>query len=118
MPQRASVLAPFRHQTFRLLWLATLISNLGGLVQSVGAGWMMTTLTDSHNMVALVQASTTLPVMIFSIAAGALADNFDRRTVMLVAQIGMAVVSLGLAVMAALGLLSPWLLLGFTFLIG
>jgi len=116
--QRASMLAPFRHDTFRILWLATLASNLGGLVQSVGAGWMMTTLTDSHNMVALVQASTTLPIMIFSLAAGALADSFDRRIVMLIAQIGMAMVSLLLAVLAFLGVLSPWLLLGFTFLIG
>ena len=115
---RPSVLAPFRHETFRLLWLATLVSNLGGLVQSVGAGWMMTTLTTSHNMIALVQASTTLPIMVFSIAAGALADNFDRRTVMLIAQSGMMVVSLTLAVMAFFGLLNPWLLLTFTFLIG
>ena len=118
MAERASVLAPFRHETFRLLWLATLVSNLGGLVQSVGAGWMMTTLTSSHNMIALVQASTTLPIMVFSIAAGALADNFDRRVVMLIAQIGMMVVSLALATMAILGLLNPWLLLSFTFLIG
>ncbi|UJW86922.1 MFS transporter [Devosia sp. SL43] len=118
MADRPSVLAPFKHETFRLLWLATLVSNLGGLVQSVGAGWMMTTLTDSHNMIALVQASTTLPIMVFSIAAGALADNFDRRTVMLIAQVGMMVVSLALAAMAIFGLLNPWLLLGFTFLIG
>lgn len=118
MADRPSVLAPFRHETFRLLWLATLVSNLGGLVQSVGAGWMMTTLTDSHNMIALVQASTTLPIMIFSIAAGALADNFDRRVVMLIAQGGMMAVSLTLAVLAFLGLLNPWLLLSFTFLIG
>jgi len=118
MPDRPSMLAPFRHETFRLLWIATLMSNLGGLVQSVGAGWMMTTLTDSHNMVALVQASTTLPIMIFSIAAGALADNFDRRIVMIIAQSGMAVVSLLLAVLAFMGLMSPWLLLGLTFLIG
>src|SRR5690606_29229001 len=118
MSERPSMLAPFRHEHFRLLWLATLVSNLGGLVQSVGAGWMMTTLTDSHNMVALVQASTTLPIMVFSIAAGALADNFDRRTVMLIAQSGMALVSLVLAVFAFMGLLNPWLLLTFTFLIG
>ncbi|RDE09931.1 MFS transporter [Pelagibacterium lacus] len=118
MTNRPSMLSPFQHESFRLLWLATLASNLGGLVQAVGAGWMMTTLTDSHNMVALVQASTTLPIMLFSIAAGALADNFDRRTVMLVAQSAMAVVSLGLAVMTWLGLLTPWLLLAFTFLIG
>ncbi|WP_323014574.1 MFS transporter [Devosia sp.] len=112
------VLAPFRHETFRMLWLATLVSNLGGLVQSVGAGWMMTTLTSSHNMVALVQASTSLPIMVFSLAAGALADNFDRRIVMIIAQIGMAVVSMLLGVMAFMGLLTPWLLLSFTFLIG
>jgi MFS family permease len=68
--------------------------------------------------VALVQASNTLPIMVFSIAAGALADNFDRRSVMLVAQSGMAIVSLLLAVTAWLGLLNPWLLLTFTFLIG
>lgn len=118
MTDRPSVLAPFRNETFRLLWLATLVSNLGGLVQSVGAGWMMTTLTSSHNMIALVQASTTLPIMVFSIAAGALADNFDRRTVMLIAQVGMMLVSLTLAVLAFLGLLNPWLLLTFTFLLG
>ncbi|KRA40213.1 MFS transporter [Devosia sp. Root635] len=118
MAERMSVLAPFRHETFRLLWLATLVSNLGGLVQSVGAGWMMTTLTDSHNMIALVQASTTLPIMVFSLASGALADNFDRRTIMLIAQGGMMVVSVALAVLAFMGMLSPWLLLGFTFLIG
>ncbi len=118
MSDRPSLLAPLRHETFRLLWLATLVSNLGGLVQSVGAGWMMTTLTDSHNMVALVQASTTLPIMVFSIAAGALADNFDRRIVMLIAQGGMMVVSIMLALLTYLGLMSPWLLLSFTFLIG
>ena len=118
MPDRPSILAPFRHETFRLLWIATLMSNLGGLVQSVGAGWMMTTLTDQHSMVALVQASTTLPIMIFSIAAGALADNFDRRVVMIIAQCGMAAVSLLLAVLGFMGLLSPWLLLGLTFLLG
>ncbi len=118
MSERPPMLAPFRHETFRLLWLATLVSNLGGLVQSVGAGWMMTTLTDSYNMVALVQASTTLPIMMFSLAAGALADNFDRRTVMLVAQCGLMLVSIALAALTFFGLMSPWLLLAFTFLIG
>lgn len=118
MSERPPMLAPFRHETFRMLWLATLVSNLGGLVQSVGAGWMMTTLTDSHNMIALVQASTTLPIMMFSLAAGALADNFDRRIVMLVAQGGLMVVSILLAVLTFLGLMTPWVLLSFTFLIG
>lgn len=118
MSQRAHTLAPFKHDSFRKLWSATLVSNLGGLVQAVGAGWMMTTISDSHNMVALVQGATTLPIMIFSIAAGALADNFDRRKIMLVAQVLMMAVSIALAIFTYMGWLSPWLLLSFTFLIG
>jgi MFS family permease len=69
-------------------------------------------------MVALVQSSVTLPIMIFSLLAGVFADNFDRRKVMLIAQSFMLMVSIALAIMAYEGLLSPWLLLGFTFLIG
>ena len=69
-------------------------------------------------MVALVQASTTLPIMLFSLAAGAVADNFDRRRVMLIAQCFMLVVSAALTVCAYLDLITPWLLLAFTFLIG
>ena len=118
MPERASPLAPFRHATFRALWTATLASNLGGLVQTVGAGWLMTTISNSDGMVALVQAATTLPIMIFSLAAGALADNFDRRNIMLTAQVIMMLVSAVLAIFAITGLLSPWLLLTFTFFIG
>src|SRR5690606_8679291 len=118
MSKRTSPLAPFRHATFRALWTATLASNLGGLIQMVGAGWLMTTISNSNDMVALVQAATTLPIMIFSLAAGALADSFDRRNIMLTAQIAMMVVSAGLAIFAVTGLLTPWWLLAFTFFIG
>lgn len=113
-----SPLAPFRHATFRSLWTATLASNLGGLIQTVGAAWMMTTISSSDDMVALVQAATTLPVMIFSLAAGVLADSFERRNIMLVAQTLMMVISTCLVIFAVAGLLSPWLLLAFTFFIG
>jgi len=112
------LLAALRHPAFRTLWVATLGSNLGGLIQIVGAGWLMTTLTDSSSMVALVQAATTLPIMLFSLAGGALADNFNRRNIMLGAQIMMMTVSTLLAILSVAGMLSPWLLLVFTFLIG
>ena len=118
MPDRTSPLAPFRNETFRVIWAASLISNFGGLIQSVGAAWMMASISSSANMVALVQASTSLPIMLFSVAAGALADNFDRRKLMLTAQCFMLVVSIGLTLSAWYGLLTPWLLLTFTFLIG
>lgn len=117
-PARPSPLAPFRHSAFRLLWSATLISNFGALVQSVGAAWMMTQLTDSATLIALVQASSALPVMLFALISGALADIFDRRTLLLAAQFFMAAVSLLLAVLTWQGWMTPLLLLALTFLIG
>ncbi|MGV8950534.1 MAG: MFS transporter [Cypionkella sp.] len=118
MPQTTATLTLFRNQTFRMLWIAALASNFGGLVQGVGASWLMTSLSGSHAMVALVQSSVTLPIMIFSLLAGVFADNFDRRRVMLIAQSFMLAVSICLALMAMWGMLTPWLLLAFTFLIG
>ncbi|MDE1160094.1 MAG: MFS transporter [Neorhizobium sp.] len=111
-------MAPFRHEIFRTVWIASLASNFGGLIQAVGAAWMMTALAQSQDMVALVQASTALPIMLFSLIAGALADNYNRRSLMLTAQFFMLTVSITLTVFAILGLLTPWLLLAFTFLIG
>ncbi len=93
-------------------------SNFGGLIQSVGASWMMISLASSPQLIALVQASTTLPIMLLSLWAGAVADNLDRRLVMLGAQAFMLLVSVALAICAWTGLLSPWGLLFFTFLIG
>jgi MFS family permease len=93
-------------------------SNFGGLIQAVGASWMMTSLTASPQMIALVQASTSLPIMLLSLWAGAVADNLDRRKVMLAAQLFMLVVSATLAAGAWYGILTPWSLLIFTFLIG
>ncbi|MCG8271256.1 MFS transporter [Aquamicrobium sp. NLF2-7] len=115
---RSSTLAPFRHGIFRAVWTASLASNFGGLIQSVGAAWLMTSITTSSDMVALVQASTALPIMLFSLACGAIADSFDRRRVMLVAQSFMLIVSVLLTIFAYKGLITPWLLLSFTFLIG
>ncbi|MHC1551841.1 MFS transporter [Phyllobacterium sp. K27] len=115
---RKSPLAPFKNDTFRNIWIASLSSNFGSLIQSVGAAWMMTTISSSVGMVALVQASTALPIMLFSLVSGALADNFNRRRVMLVAQSFMLVVSVSLSAFAYLGFITPWLLLTFTFLLG
>lgn len=115
---RKSPFAPFRQHDFRLLWSATLISNFGALVQAVGAAWMMTQLTDSATLIALVQASNTLPIMLFALLSGALADILDRRTLLLGAQLFMAAVSVLLAVLTWQGWMTPLLLLSLTFLIG
>lgn len=114
----SSALSPFHHAIFRNVWIANLGSQFGGLIQAVGASWMMLTIAGSAEMVTLVQASTTLPIVLFALVAGAFADGFDRRSIMIAAQAFMLVVSMALAACAYLGLITPWLLLLFTFLIG
>jgi MFS family permease len=111
-------LAPFRYQSFRMIWLANLSSALGSTIQSVGAAWLMTSLTKSHVLIATVQVSTTIPIMLFGIFAGAIADNFERRRVMLAAQVGMFVAAVLLAVLTWAGVMSPFLLLALTLCIG
>lgn len=110
--------SPFAHPVFRAMWIASLASNFGAMIQSVGASWMMASLGSSPQMIALVQAAASLPVMLLSLWAGALADNRERRVIMLAAQLFMFAVSVLLALGAWTQAPGPWLLLGFTFLIG
>jgi MFS family permease len=111
-------LAPFHSRIFALIWTASLISNFGSLIQAVGASWMMTSIAPSADMVALVQASTTLPIMLLSLVSGATADIWDRRLLMLIAQGLMLAIAVLLTVTAFLGLITPWILLSLTFLLG
>src|SRR6202022_1319106 len=90
------VAAPLRHAVFRRIWLASLLSNLGLLIQGVGAAGAMTQMTPSADMVALVQTALMLPIMLISMPAGAIADMYDRRIV--------ALVSLSIALSAATAL--------------
>jgi MFS family permease len=113
-----TALSPFRFPAFRRVWLASLLSNFGTLIQSVGAAWLMLEMTREADMVALVQTAIALPVVLFALIGGAIADNLDRRRVMLAAQGFMLLVSVGLALAAWVGMLSPWGLLGATFLLG
>ena len=107
-----------QHPVFRALWLATLVSNIGTFMQSVGAAWLMTSLSTSPVMVALVQAASIFPMFLLALPAGALADIIDRRRLLLATQAWMMVAAALLAALTLLGAASPWVLLGFTFLLG
>ena len=73
------ITAPLRYPTFRRIWLASLLSNLGILIQGVGAAWAMTQMAASADKVALVQTALMLPIMLISMPAGAIAvDEQDR----------------------------------------
>jgi MFS family permease len=117
MPAPAAFV-PFRNPAFRMLWIATLVSNIGGWVQSTAAGWLMTSLSPSPVMVSLVQVATLLPVFLLALPAGALADTMDRRRFLIATQIWLIATAIILCVLTAAGVLGPWGLLALTFCIG
>src|SRR3954447_8903165 len=112
------ILSPLKLPLFRAIWTANLVGSTGWLVQGVGAAWLMTTLAGTPDMVALVQTATMAPILLFALFAGALADLWDRRWVLLLAQLWVATAAFGLALTSAYGVLTPLALLLFTFLIG
>ena len=91
---------------------------MGSMIQSVAAAWLMTELTSSHLLIALVQAGATIPILLLGVFAGAIADNFDRRRVMLAAQTGMLIVSALLTLTTYLDAITPLTLLFFTLAVG
>ncbi len=113
-----SAWSPFRHAIFAVLWAATVLSNIGSWMQTAAAGWLMTGLSPEPFKVALVQAATTLPMFLFSLPAGALADIVDRRRVLIVAQVAAVVIAALFAGFVWLDWVTPNSLLTFIFLSG
>ncbi|WP_286938291.1 MFS transporter [Achromobacter sp. UBA4530] len=110
--------SPFAYSAFTVIWVATVLSNIGTWMHDVGAGWLMTSLSPSPMFVALVQTAGALPVFLLSLLAGALADTMDRRKLLLMVQIAMGFIALALGLVVWFGLTTPWVLLGFTLLMG
>lgn len=112
------VTAPLRLLTFRRIWIASVLANLGALIRSVGAAWAMTQMTSSADKVALVQTALMLPVMFISVPAGAIADMYDRR---IVALVSVAIALAGASALTGLAwfdLITPNLLLALCFVVG
>ncbi len=108
---------PLSQPLFRSLWLASTASNIGTWMHSVGAAWLMTSLTDSPLLIALLTTMGSLPIFLVGLPAGALADVLDRRLILLLTQLWMLAVAAALGGLAFTGLMSPWLLLALTFLL-
>ena len=115
---QSTALSPFKHRTFAILWLASLVSTIGSWIHAVGAGWMMTSLSDSPFMVSLVQSITTLPIFLFALPAGALGDIYNRRQLLLITIVCMLLAAVTFAVMSWFEWVSAFSLLLFTFLLG
>jgi MFS family permease len=117
-PPKATLLTPFAIAIFRAVWIAGLVSNVGTWMQNVAGVWLVTTLTTSALLVALMQAATSLPAFLLSMPAGAMADMVDRRKLLLFTQGFMAVVAAILGALTLTGGISAYGVLGFTFLLG
>jgi len=116
--QPPGMLSPLGHPAFRWIWVASLFSNLGWLIQGVGAAWIMTQLTAKADLVALVQTAQMGPTLLLALVAGAVADMYDRRKIALAA-IGFNLVGATvLAILSFVGLVTPLVLLTGVALIG
>ena len=114
----ASIWSPLRRTVFRSIWIALVASNIGTWMQSVGAAWLMTELTPSPLLVALLQTATSLPILLFGLPAGALADVVDRRRLLLGTESWLLLVALVLGGLTLAGAMSAWTLLALVFLMG
>jgi len=113
----ASAWAPFRHRTFAIIWVATVVSNIGGWMYNVASGWLMTSLDADPLTVSLVQVANNLPMFLFALPAGALVDIVDRRLFLIFAETSVAVTSTVFAVLVWLHLITPGSLLVLSFVV-
>lgn len=114
----SSAVAPLRYRHFRSLWAANVLSASGTFIQTVAGAWLMLEMTGSSTWVGLMVSSSLLPLFFLSLAAGALADMFDRTKIMLIAQGIMGISAAAMAVLTYLDLITPGLLLGLGLLLG
>ena len=109
--------APLRIRLFRDRWIASTISSVGTWMQDTAGTWLMTSLTASPLLIALMQTAASLPVLLLGLLAGATADIFDRRKLLIFWQAWMLGSVAILAALTFIGWVSPWALLAFTFLL-
>src|SRR5258706_710121 len=113
--ESGSAWTPLREPTFRMLWLVWLVSNVCMWMNEVAAAWLMTSLTTSPMLIALVQTASSLPVFLLGLPSGALADIIDRRRYFLVTQFWVATNAAVLYAVAIAGGLTAYVLLLLTF---
>src|SRR5919198_1197983 len=113
-----SGLSPFKYSIYKTLWIAVLFSYVGAAMYDVGASWLMTSLAPNPLFVSLITTATTLPIFLFALPSGILSDIFDRRNILLMTCAYMFTISTLLGIITIIGLITPTILLIFTFALG
>ncbi|MCC3504586.1 MULTISPECIES: MFS transporter [unclassified Microcoleus] len=114
-PKPASMWSPLAQPVFRALWLASGVSSIGTWMHDVGASWLMTSLSPSPLLIAMMQAASSLPFFMLALPAGAIADVVDRRRLLLFTQGWMLAAAALLGILTVANLTTPWILLTLTF---
>src|ERR1700757_1449453 len=117
VPTKSTGFAPLKIPLFRDRWTASTVSSIGTWMQDTAGTWLMTSLTASPLLIALMQTAASLPVLLLGLLAGATADIFDRRKLIIFWQSWMLVSVAILAFLTFIGHISPWALLAFTCLL-
>src|SRR4051812_32267712 len=114
----SSIWLPLHNGVFRALWFAVLGSQIGTWMQTVGAQWLLVDEPNAATLVSLVQTAMMLPMLLFAVPAGVLADSLDRRRMLIVVQFFQAAAGAFMTALALAGQLTPALLLTLTFVLG
>ena len=111
-------LRALRHRDFRLFWSGQIVSLVGTWMQSVAQGWLMHRLTDSAWMLGLLSFAQFLPVLLFSLPAGVVADRVDKRRLIIVTQTSALLQAFALALLVSTGVVKPWMIVGLALVFG
>ncbi|WP_454621927.1 MFS transporter [Bradyrhizobium cenepequi] len=117
-PTTGSAWAPFRHPAFTVIWTASVAANVGTWMYTAASAWLMTSLDPDPLIVSLVQVAASLPIFLIAIPAGTLADIVDRRRFLIVGEAANTAIAAIFAILVTADLVTPSVLLVFTFLIG
>ena len=109
--------APFRHRWFAVIWVATVVSNIGGWMYSVASGWLMTSLDPDPLIVSMVQVANSLPMFLFAIPAGALVDIVDQRRFLILGESAVMITSTAFAALVWMHLITPTGLIVLSFIV-
>src|SRR5436305_1161187 len=118
MSQPRSTWSPLYYGLFRAFWISSTASHIGSYMTDVGQGWLMSSLTPSPLIVSLLLTAESLPFFLFGLPAGALADIIDRRRLLIVSQLAMAITVGALTIITLTGVVTPWMLLALAFVLG
>jgi predicted MFS family arabinose efflux permease len=116
--RKVPLLTPLRHTRYRQLWLANLVSNLGTWTQTFASAWLIATVATSASTATLVQTATYLPIFLFALFAGVIADAVHRPKFLFVCNSFMALCACALAVLVKTGHAAAGPVLAITFCIG